>query len=58
MALHGGDETAIPLQQPVRMDHGQAYTDAGSLGQSFVVLAKPPASGGTMDGVTTPGREG
>lgn len=40
VALHGGDELAIPLQQEVRMDHGAVYTDMGTLGQSFVVLAK------------------
>lgn len=40
VALHGGDELAIPLRQEVRMDHGAVYTDAGTLGQSFVVFAK------------------
>lgn len=40
VALHGGDELAIPLRQEVRMDHGVLYTDAGTLGQSFVVLAR------------------
>lgn len=40
VALHGGDELAIPLRQEVRMDHGAVYTDAGTLGQSFVVFAR------------------
>ena len=39
VALHGGDELAIPLQGPVTMEHGTVYTDAGSLGQSFAVFA-------------------
>jgi SAM-dependent methyltransferase len=40
VALHGGDELAIPLRQEVRMDHGAVYTDFGTLGQSFVVFAR------------------
>ena len=39
VAIHGGDELAIPLREPVTMENGTEYTDAGSLGQSFVVLA-------------------
>lgn len=39
VALHGGDELAIPLREPITMENGTTYTDLGSLGQSFVVLA-------------------
>lgn len=39
VALHGGDELAIPLREPVTMANGTVYEDAGSLGQSFVVFA-------------------
>ena len=39
VAIHGGDELAIPLREPITMDNGTVYTDAGSLGQSFAVFA-------------------
>jgi len=39
VALHGGDELAIPLREPITMENGTEYTDAGSMGQSFVVFA-------------------
>lgn len=40
VAMHGGDELAIPLRQEVHMDHGAVYAGHGTLGQSFVVFSK------------------
>lgn len=44
VAIHGGDENYVELDEPVTFDDGRPFTDFASLGQSLAILRKPPSN--------------
>jgi hypothetical protein len=40
VAVHDGDKAYIPLSQPITMENGSVFKEAGTLGQSVCVLRK------------------